>query len=65
MPNTQRALFGYSGSYDRFAELFCVAGAVLVLAVPLRVAAVEPDQELEEIVVTASLRPAAIAAMVV
>ncbi len=60
MPNTQRALFGYSVSYERFAELFCVAGAVLVLAVPLRVAAVEPDQELEEIVVTASLRPAAI-----
>jgi len=60
VPGTQRVLLFCSDSYGRFADLFCIAGAVLALAVPLRVAAVEPDQELEEIVVTASLRTAAI-----
>jgi outer membrane receptor protein involved in Fe transport len=40
--------------------LTCVAGVALALAASSRASASAPDQELEEIVVTASLRPAAV-----
>jgi len=50
----------YSRLYAGFAESFCIAGAALALVAPPAVRAADETQELEEIVVTASLRPTAI-----
>ena len=60
MSDSKSIFILYSRLYVGFAESFCIAGAALALVAPPAVSAADESQELEEIVVTASLRPTAI-----